>query len=84
MPVALSLSDPAVFIVSNCGQVGLGLDFYTVDSPGTLLNYQVADILCRYRTSRGVLPFFVMGFKTLAERSDAGTIGKEELCPKET
>ena len=36
------------------------------------------------RTGRGVLPFFVMGFRRLAERSDAGTVNVEDLCQTKT
>ncbi|MCX6644825.1 MAG: DUF115 domain-containing protein [bacterium] len=32
------------------------------------------------KTCRGVLPFFVMGFRKLADRSDAGTVNVEDLC----
>lgn len=32
------------------------------------------------RTGRGVLPFFVMGLKKLADRDDAGTVSVEDIC----
>jgi hypothetical protein len=32
------------------------------------------------RVARGVLPFFVLGFKHLATRDDAGNVNAEELC----
>ena len=32
------------------------------------------------KTGRGVLPFFVMGFKKLANRTDSGTVNMEDLC----
>ncbi len=36
------------------------------------------------RTGRGVLPFFLKGFRILADRDDAGTIDTEDICLTKT